>query len=242
MSTKVVCVVNNYDIFDKVVKENSCLNNCEIVHYDNTLENISITKRYNDFIENYIQNPSDDFWCVFIHQDFGFTEILEKKLPKMDKNCIYGTVGIKLFNIKALQKLGLYEKMKIKGKNKLKVPFGKIKQGNNDFTFRDYGLEVFTQIVVDAIDCCCIMIHSSLISQYKLRFDENLTFHLYSEELCYRTKHDYKIDTRVIQTKCFHMGIGSLSDEFYESLKYVNEKFNIPAIPSTCPTEENVQS
>lgn len=240
MSTKIVCVVNNFDVFDKVVKNNCSLKDCEIISYDNIVENVSIPIRYNDFIINNVLNCDEEFWCVFIHQDFGFTENLENKLPRMDKSCIYGAVGIKLFSIKALQKLGLYEKMKIKGKNKLKVPFGKIKQGNNDFTFRDYGLEVFTQIVVDAIDCCCIMMHSSLIKKYNLLFDENLSFHLYAEELCYRAKKDFKIDTRVIQTKCFHMGIGSLSDEFYKSLKYVNEKFNIAAIPSTCPTENVV--
>lgn len=237
MSTKVVCVVNNKGTFETVVKNNANLKNCEIISYDNTIENVSIPIRYNDFINHYVQDSDDDFWCVFIHQDFGFIENIENKFKNMDQNCIYGAVGVRLFTNKALKKIGLADKIMVKGKGELKIPFGKIRQGNNDFSFRDYGFEVFTQIVVDSVDCCCIMIHSSLIKKYNLRFDEKLSFHLYAEELCYRAKIEHKIKTRVIQTKCFHMGIGSINEEFVDSVHYLNDKFDVRRIPSTTPTQ-----
>ena len=78
--------------------------------------------------------------------------------------------------------------------------------------------------------------HSSLIKKYNLRFDENLSFHMYAEELCYRAKKDYKIKSKVVQMKCFHMGEGSLNDEFYKAVEYLKEKFHTDKIPSTCQT------
>ncbi len=236
MSTKIVCVVNNFEIFESVVKNNGSLTHCEIISYDNSSDNVSITKRYNDFINDYVLNTEQDFWCFFVHQDFGFMESIEKFLSKLDKNAIYGTIGVKSFGNKALEKLGLSNKIKIKGKGRLKLPFGQILQGNNDFNFHKYGFEVFTQMEVDSVDCCCIMIHSSLIRKHNLLFDENLSFHLYAEELCYRAKNELKIKTKVVQAKCFHMGRGNIDEVFCESLNYLQVKFKTSNIPSTCPT------
>ena len=46
------------------------------------------------------------------------------------------------------------------------------------------GRRVKTGIKVQTFDCQCLIIHSSLINRYKLRFDENLTFDLYVEDFC----------------------------------------------------------
>lgn len=223
--TKVVCVVNNYDIFNSVVKNNENLKNCEIIDYDNTTENIPITKRYNDLIDNNI-NENSDFWVAFIHQDFGFRENLNSLLKKMDKKHIYGAVGATLHKGLFIGKEGF--------KTSIALIWGRILQGNNDFNFKKYGLPIIVPITADAIDCCCIMMHSSLIAKHHLRFDENLSFHMYAEELCYRVKKEYKVKTKVIQTKCFHLGKGSLNEEFQKSAQYLKEKFKIKRIPSTC--------
>lgn len=222
---KIVCVVNNYNIFNKVVKNNENLKNCEIVDYDNTTENIAITKRYNDFIKNYVKADSD-FWVAFIHQDFGFQEDLGSFLKKMDKKHIYGAVGATLYKGLFLGKEGF--------KTSIALILGKILQGHNDFNFTKRGHKVIFPMTVDTVDCCCIMIHSSLINKYDLRFDENLSFHMYAEELCYRAKKDYKIKTKVIQTNCYHLGVGNLNEEFQKSAQYLKEKFKIKRIPSTC--------
>lgn len=243
MSAKVICVVNDFEIFDKVVKNNENLKGTELFFYDNTSENISITKRYNQFIEENIGRgdsvaaPEQDFWCAFIHQDFGIQENINPLLEKLNKDCIYGAVGIKIFRGLFYGKKGGVN-VKYGFKTQLKLTLGRILQGNNDFNFKKHGRIALFQPTVDVIDCCCIMIHSSLIKKYNLRFDENLDFHMYAEELCYRAKQDYKIKTKVVQLKCFHMNKGSLNEEFKKSAQYLKGKFKIKYIPSTCPNQD----
>lgn len=230
MSSKVICVVNNQKIFEKVVKHNENLKNCEYFVFDNSTENVALTKHYNSFIE---QNLKDnDSWCLFIHQDFGITEDIDSVLKKLDKNYIYGAIGVKI--LKGIF-FGKKDKDRHLGfKTSLKLILGRILQGNNDFNFKKYGISASFQPTVDAIDCCCIMIHSSLIKKYNLLFDENLSFHLYAEELCYRAKKDYKIKTKVVKMKCFHLGHGTLDENFENSAQYLKKKFNVNSIPSTC--------
>lgn len=230
MNAKVICVVNNWEIFDKVVKNNENLKNCEYFISDNTKEDVAITKRYNSFIENSI--GKEDFWCLFIHQDFGIMEDIDLVLKKLNQNYIYGAVGVKNFK-------GIFFGKKNKDRNlgfktSFKLMLGQILQGENNFDLKKRWATALFQPTVDAIDCCCIIIHSSLIKKHNLRFDENLSFHLYAEELCYSAKKNHQIKTKVIQMKCFHLGQGTLNEEFEKSAQYLKEKFNIKKIPSTC--------
>lgn len=223
---KIVSVVNDYAIFDKVVKNNENSAGFEITDVDNKKENVSISKRYNDFINEHVVPDPDDFWVLFVHQDFGFLQNMESTLKKLDKNSIYGAIGVNLYKGLFLGKNGF--------KRSLTIAWGRISQGNNDFSFKKYGRRVFFQKTVDAIDCCCIMIHSSLIKKYNLSFDENLSFHMYAEELCYRAKKEHKIKIKVVQMNCFHLGKGKIDDEFLKSVDYLKNKFKIDRIPSTC--------
>ncbi|MFA7659084.1 MAG: hypothetical protein WCY19_06605 [Candidatus Gastranaerophilaceae bacterium] len=230
MTAKIICVYNNPKIFDKVVKNNEHLKNCEIFAYDNTVENISITKQYNRFIEENIKAAArggrleKDFWCLFIHQDFGMMEDINPILEKLSTNNIYGAVGSKFYDGFLFRKNGF------------NINYGRILQGNNDFNFHEYGVKVKRPKTVDSVDCCCIIVHSSLVKKYNLHFDENLDFHMYAEEFCYSAKKNYRIKSKIVQMKCFHMGTGNLNEEFQKSAQYLKEKFNIKRVPSTCPT------
>lgn len=231
---KVVCVYNDEKIFEKVVKDNKFLSGCELVAFDNRFENISITKRYNCFIEDTLkQSSDDDFWYVFIHQDFGVLEDINSVLNKLNPDFIYGAVGVKVFKGLFWGKSGFDRRLGFK--IELKLTFGQILQGDDDYGLKKHGRKAYWPIEVDAIDCCCIIIHSSLVNRYNLRFDENLSFHMYAEELCYRAKKDYKIKTKIAQMNCFHIGVGCLNEEYYNSAKYLKEKFKVKTIPSTCP-------
>lgn len=231
INSKVICIFNNQEIFDKVVKYNENLKSCDIYSYDNTRENVAITKRYNDFIDSNID--SEDFWCVFVHQDFGIMEDIDKMLEKLDKSCIHGAIGVKIYRGIFIGKKGKDGHIGLK--RHFALTWGEIQQGHNGFNFTTYGKKVSYQKGVDSIDCCCIIMHSSLIKKYNLRFDENLKFHMYAEELCYSAKKNHRIKTKVVQMKCFHLGEGSLNDEYNESVKYLKDKFKIKRIPSTCP-------
>jgi len=230
---KIVCVVNDYSIFDKVVKNNENLINFDITDYDNTKENLAVTKRYNSFIEESIEPSVGDFWVLFVHQDFGITDNIDSIVEKLDKNCIWGAIGIKIYRGVFIGKKGIEQKIGLKQHRILTL--GSISQGNNDFNFAPYGKEIPSTADVDSVDCCCMMMHSSLIKKYNLRFDENLNFHMYAEELCYRTKKEYKIKIKVVQLKCFHLGKGNLNEEYQKSVAYLKNKFKIKKIPSTCP-------
>lgn len=231
MRTKVICVVNKQDIFEKIVRDNESLKNCEIFAYDNTNENIAITKHYNKFIEeNIVKSPSgkdSNFWCVFIHQDFGIQEDIDLILNNLNRNYIYGAVGIKFYYPVTIDTNEGFDCNKL-------IVYGMIAQMSNN-NFIPYGEYITEPTTIDAIDCCCIIMHSSLIKKYNLRFDENLNFHMYAEELCYRAKKDYKIKTKAVQIKCFHLGVGVLNQEFRDSVQYLKDKFKIKKIPSTCP-------
>lgn len=228
---KIVCVVNDYEIFDKVVKSNEYLRECKIFDYNNVQENLSIPLRYNYFIDNNV-DLSSDFWIMFVHQDFGLMESPDF-LKKLDPESIYGAIGAKLYK-------GLFWGKRPNTndfgfKNTLKLIKGQILQGNNDSNLKKYGLKLFNQAEVDAVDCCCIIVHSSLINKYNLRFDEKLSFHLYAEEFCYSAKFNHEIKTKVVPFKCYHLGKGNINQEFQRSAQYLKEKFQIPQIPSTCP-------
>jgi len=238
VTTKVVCVFNNPGVFDKVVKDNVHLKNCTIFKYDNTKVNIAITKHYNNFIKENIDETSD-FWCLFIHQDFGMMEDIDVITSKLNKKHIYGAVGYKTYKGIFFGRKDRYKSFGIKShfgiSTRTMILWGQILQGNNDFNFVTIGRKAFFPKTVDAIDCCCIMLHSSLINKYKLRFDENLKFHMYVEEFCYKARKQYKIKVKVVQMKCFHMGSGSYNEEFANSAQYLKDKFHIERVPSTCP-------
>ena len=227
MSIKIVCIFNKTEIFEKVVKNNEYYKSAELFTYDNTQENKPITKCYNDFISNNVLNSDEDFWCLFIHQDFGINEDIDPLFEKLDKKFIYGAVGAKFYKGIYINRNG-FKRFHV-------VNYGKIMQGNNDFNYYEYGLSVKNPKKVDAVDCCCILMHSSLVRKYKLQFDENLSFHMYAEELCYSAKKNHKIKTKVVQMNCFHLGRGELNEEFQKSAQYLKDKFNIKRIPSTCP-------
>jgi hypothetical protein len=77
---------------------------------------------------------------------------------------------------------------------------------------------------VDTLDCCCVIVHTSLLKKQALRFDEQFDFHLYAEDFCLQaTKKQIKI--QAIQTKCIHYSNGTLSKAFFATYQRLLEKF-----------------
>lgn len=257
---EIVCVSNDLDTFNKVISANPYMNKYPITMFDNSIENIGISKRYNKFIESNI-NPNSDFWVLFCHQDFGFNEDPFEKLEKLDKNFIYGPIGVKIFcslkkfiKGKISQKLGYYPSVKIniKGLFSKNIKFiniekheqqhgtlkrkllGQISQGQNSSNFERLGKKIKSTKTVSSLDCCCIIVHSSLISNYNLRFDENLDWHMYAEDFCINAKRKYKIKSKAVQFNCYHLGIGNLNEDFYNCANYVKHKHNLKGLKTTC--------
>lgn len=208
---KIITVVRDKDFYDNFVKKNLFNNGAEFIVCDNTKKNIGIPKHYNKFLDEY--DYTDEDWLVFCHEDWEAKECWLGKLEDLDKNSIYGTLGTKLYKIK----------------NQLEKRYiGKIEVSNKDGSgLGKIGYDVKTNEIVETFDCMVIIIHSSLIKKYNIRFDENLDFHHYSEELCIRLNEEFGIKSRILKMKCRHWSYGCpLPDRHFDkAFNYVKNKF-----------------
>ena len=229
---EIVTVVNNVEQYNQLIVNNVFLKNCKKNSFDNSAENIAITKRYNSYID---ESMPDDAWIVFCHQDFEFKEDILPKLNTLDNDCIYGPIGAA-----SKKKFCFYLRMDWEHFKKMRVGFsnrsefvgeiGELKKGKISKT----GNKIDGIKIVDTLDCCCIIVHSSLIRKYTLRFDENLDWHAYSEDFSLNAKTKHNISTKVFSFEAFHYSSGSFNGGFQVAIKYLREKYKNLPFASTC--------
>jgi hypothetical protein len=204
MSIKYITVVNDYNTLYNSLLQSVGITNNNVIIIDNTLDNRPISNRYNDTIEELLKDNSDNnsTWLVFCHQDFYIGEDLLPRLLCLDKNCIYGPIGIS------------------SNYNKL---LGRITQNNNTYIGA-----VCNDCEIDTLDAMCIIVNLDTVRDYNLIFDENFKYHFYVEDFCLqaRTK---GIPTRTLQMNCQHMSRtlrGDLnSREFLDSRSILIKKW-----------------
>ena len=143
-----ISVVNNYDLYNKCLKNNSFVkypSNYHLVVYDNTKENVFISKRYNSFINSY--NYRNEAWFVFCHCDWQPMEDMNAKLKYLDKGAVYGTIGsiANFINGKVYTEL-------------VGMCYERRRDGSD---FRILGNYAKTLELADTFDCQVIIIHSS---------------------------------------------------------------------------------
>ncbi len=261
---KIVTVVNNFDCFDRTIANNKFMNKYDITIFDNKKENIGISKRYNSFINDQIlSNKIKDSWIVFCHQDFAFLEDTLEKLKNLNTNSIYGPTGVKKrfridfrkrerflpikykrTSIGAIKQgfrssnyFTLNHESYFKDNNSVQFSWAReelLRVGDELFFTSRKQLRPKKEMEVDSLDCCCLIVHSSLIKNFNLKFDENLDFHLYSEDFSFNARFNHKILTKVIQFNCFHRGSGTLDQSFYNNLSYVKNKYKGKRFVGTC--------
>lgn len=221
---QIISVVLNFDIYDETVRKNPFMKKYNLHYYDNRKENMGIPSRFNDFIRNHMERDS---WLIFCHQDFGFLEDPSPKLKNLSKDFIYGPIG-------ASRRHGIFfGSFNIFFTKKTIV--GQINQAGKNNDFYKSGKFLNKPRVVDTVDCCCMIVHDSLIRKYDLRFDERLTFHLYSEDFSLNAKYYHKIKTKAVQFYCKHLRpCYDAPQEFYESMEYVKSKYRGKTFLGTC--------
>ena len=197
-----VSVVRDFAMYDRLVRNNPSNAGAEFVAFDNNAENKTIPVRYNSFLDSY--DYSKEAWFVFCHEDFQFLEPIAPKLESLDKGTIYGVFGAKL---------------RVPGVG-LQIDSNK---DGSDMSFR--GAPVSGPTTVDTIDCACLIVHSSLVAKFGLRFDENLTYDLYTEDFVIAAKEQYGIDTKVLPIRSHHYSYGNVVQRFHDQLRYLNDKF-----------------
>jgi hypothetical protein len=117
-----------------------------------------------------------------------------------------------------------------------KVTEGRFKQGRNNTDFEVIGNYLPEPKKVITCDCCCLIVHSSLIKRCNLRFDPKCKFHLYAEDFEISAREKYGIPVKAVQIACYHRGIGNYSDpQFFSTLEYLKKKHNLKKLYSTNP-------
>jgi hypothetical protein len=201
----IVTVVRDFTIYNQLVKENPFNKGAQFFTIDNTVTNKGLGTRYNEFLDNYDYNRED--WIVFCHEDWEVKENLEPILSTLDKGAFHGPVG---------------------------VDFESTFRGRFYHCHRDgsglspLGRPCKTGTIVSTFDCLCLIVHSSLIQQYNLRFDENLKFDLYVEDFCIRGSETYGIDSKIVCVQCCHHSRRRAAQSFYDALDYVRGKYKHP--------------
>lgn len=228
----IITVANNLEIYSNTIRNNPFMNRHRLHIYDNSVNNIGIPRRYNDFLSNYLP---EDSWLVFCHQDFCFIENIEPLLDRLEKDCIYGPIGTgpikQLVFIMSLSKYGL-ERFRIGFYDRWKK-VGMITQITSKKR-QKMGQFIRKPVVVDTLDSCCMIVHSSLIRKYDLRFDERLDWHLYVEDFSLQAKRAHGVKTKAIQIKCEHYSGGKVDHVFHESLNYLRKKYGTDRFATTC--------
>ena len=206
-----ISVVRDFEMYDRLVRKNEYNLNrwTEFVCFDNREENIGVSERYNSFLESYdYKKPA---WFVFCHEDWEAKEALAPKLNKLSKKCLWGSVGV----LSIVTKEKIYRFLK-----------GSCEQSNKDGSGLKL-LEGFKQKgKVDTVDCQCLIMHSSLVDKYALRFDPTLTFDLYVEDFCIVAYEKHNILSRVVSIKCRHWSFGNITEKFFEAKERIYSKYS----------------
>ena len=232
MDINIISVVTNPQQYKQLFTDNPHLKaqNIHLHAYDNNTDNQPIPARYNHFIDT--QAPKDT-WLVFCHQDFEFLTDPSPIFEKLDPTCIYGPIGVQLKFMPALEftihTYRWHPSIHIK-----KDPFvrwcGQIYQGAG---FTKVGSFLKYPTVVDTVDCCCVIVHASLISKLNLRFDPVFDFHLYSEDFSLNAR-QHGVQTKAVQIPCRHYSGGNVNELFWQKYDQLLAKYPHEFFMTTC--------
>ena len=223
---QIVTVVNNLAQYERYIKNNPFYKGMDLVFFDNTKENIPIPLRYNDFIDHQML---PDKWVIFCHQDFSIREDVALKLKDLNRECLYGPIGIKacsergfIFRIR-----GIKISLSRWNDSQYRKIFGQYLQGfgGDEFKAKLMGEKVTKPCEVDSVDSCCLIVHVSLIKKFGLRFDEKFDYTLFADDFSLMAKKFYHIKTKAIQLDCFHLSEGGKSSGYYRCLLHLIKKY-----------------
>ena len=199
-----VTVVRDRAMYSRLVRENPNNAGGEFVAFDNVLENKPITVRYNSFLDGW--DYSRKAWFVFVHEDYEFLEPLGAVLDCVDTRSIYGTVGAR----------------SVRPGDDVLWALNSNRDGSE---LGLYGRPISSPVTVLTSDCNCMIVHSDLVRDYHLRFDENLEFDLYAEDFEINAFEKYGVCTKILGVKNHHYSFGHIGRRFFVQRRYLMEKY-----------------
>lgn len=214
MNAFIISVARDFDTYAMCVARNPFLDDVERITIDNRQKNESIPLCYNRFLDEY--DYAKESWFIFCHEDFEFQEDLIPQLRRFDKDSLHGVVGAAR---KGFAGFGM------------QVIYGNMTEINRDGSGAEWspGRKICHPVEVETFDCCCLIVHSTLVQKHGLRFDENLLFDLYVEDFCAMAKVKDGIRSCVHPVKCCHHSGSRATYRLLRHLPYLKEKY-----PNNC--------
>lgn len=210
----VVSVVRDSDMYLRCLVKNEMLKSAEYHEISNRSENKGVAERYNEFLDGY--DYTRPAWFVFCHEDFEPREDFPQLLSRCDPNCLWGPVGTR---VTVRRKWFL-------GGNWCGEIFGNFEESDKtgEMWIRS-GRNIPDGSEVDAFDCMCLIVHSSLVRRHHLRFDPILTFDLYVEDFCMNAKGSHGIQSRLLPFYCRHWSHGTVTARYHRLRSYLFAKY-----------------
>lgn len=201
----IISVVRDFGMYDRLVRNNPFNQGATFYPVDNREKSEGVSVCYNQFLNQFDYSKED--WFVFCHEDWEIQEDWLSKIKNLDPASIYGPVGTLVWGQK-------------------RMVLGRISNSHKDGTgLRTVGLPCKTGTEVGTFDCQCLIIHSSSIHKWGLRFDENLPFDLYAEEFCINAFEHYRLRSRIVLLQCQHYSFGSIHPRFFDGANYLRMKY-----------------
>jgi hypothetical protein len=214
----IVTVVIDFTLYDALFTRNPNLQGCRLAPIDNREKNEAVTVCYNRFLDQY--DYADPGWIVFAHQDFEFLEPLAPWLPRLSPDSIYGPYGAR-----TRRYLGLYYRWMLSGQI-----FMSTREGRNRLLS---GNPAALGEQTETFDCCCFLLHADWVKKTGFRFDENLKFDLYAEDLCIQAQEHHATKARMLPVRSQHYAYHPVPSRYYEQEAYLNRKY-----PRCCYTAQ----
>lgn len=209
----VVTVFRDAAMYDLCVGKNRLLRTCAFAAVDNNAENLGLAVRYNAFLDAY--DYSRPAWLVFCHEDFEMKEDFSF-LDGLDRNVIWGPIGAATVRRRPWLFGGAWCNRIV----------GSVEEcGKSGAGARTFGNPCAKGTEVDTLDCMCLIVHSSLVRKFSLRFDPCLTFDLYAEDFCIAAREMHGVRSMVAPMKCLHRSKGSITARFHSQLGRLDRKY-----------------
>ena len=217
----VVCivVVRDPDRYWQCFGANRWVKDLSCIKLDNRVENLPIPVRYNDFLDKY--DYSHPAWLAFMHEDFEIREPLGNKLADCDRGSLWGIIGGRRRSFCGIG---------------ISSHYGSVVDADRSHPGRCVrsGKAVRKGFPVETFDCCALMVHSSLVERFGLRFDPKLEFDLYVEDFCAMAKVKHGIVSRILPFEATHHSLSVPQKRYYDLLPYLRQKYPHDCFTGTC--------
>lgn len=170
-------------------------------------EDKQISAYFNQFLEQF--DYTQACWFLFCSPYLEIKENLDSRLPFLNQDAIYGPRGI------ILEHKHMFSQR----------CYGQSWQSDtSDTIIKSLGEPNEHETIVNVLDSRCIIVHSSLIERYHLRFDEQLGSELIGEDLCIQAKERFDIPSKVFQLDCIQHTNENISLDYNKHVQYLLKK------------------